>query len=147
MNFLTHIGPKENKVIRNNIVAKKTTKLLLLFYEKTTKLDFLWPNMGQKSIKMVIENKESRIELGLGLAIYWNVIIYYCVFIIMLSYQRCKREKNNRYIELIIIITFFHYISMPFIKIYIPVQKIRSLKIKYCIYTIFKIYFTVVMCS
>ena len=41
------------KAIRNNIVAKKTTELVLHFYKKTTKLVFIWPNMGQKSIKVL----------------------------------------------------------------------------------------------
>ena len=39
------------QAIRNNIVAKKTTKLVFLFHKNTNKLVFLWPNMGQKSIK------------------------------------------------------------------------------------------------
>ena len=29
-------------------MAKKTTELVLLFHKKTSKLVFLWPNMGQK---------------------------------------------------------------------------------------------------
>ena len=41
--------------IRNNIVAKKTTELVLLFHKKTTKLFFLVPNMGQKNIKVLIK--------------------------------------------------------------------------------------------
>ena len=36
------------QAIINNIVAKKTTEIVLLFHKKTTKLVFLWPNMGQK---------------------------------------------------------------------------------------------------
>ena len=40
--------------IRNNIVAKKTTELVLLFHKKTTKLVFLWPNMSQKDINVLI---------------------------------------------------------------------------------------------
>ena len=39
--------------IRNNIVAKKTTELVLLLHKKTTKLVFLWLNMGQKSFKVL----------------------------------------------------------------------------------------------
>ena len=35
------------------ILAKKTTELVLLFHKKTTKLVFLWPNMSQKSIKVL----------------------------------------------------------------------------------------------
>ena len=38
----------------NNIVAKKTTEIVLLFHKNTTKLLFLWPNMGQKIIKVLI---------------------------------------------------------------------------------------------
>ena len=41
------------QAIKNNIVAKKTTELVLLFHTKTTKLVFLLPNMGQKSIKVL----------------------------------------------------------------------------------------------
>ena len=35
------------------ILAKKKTELLLLFHKNTTKLVFLWPNMGQNSIKVL----------------------------------------------------------------------------------------------
>ena len=35
------------------ILAKKTTELVLIFHKKKTKSIFLWPNMGQKSIKVV----------------------------------------------------------------------------------------------
>ena len=41
------------QAIRNNIVAKKTTELVLLFHKKTTKLVFLWPNMSQKCFKVL----------------------------------------------------------------------------------------------
>ena len=41
------------KTIRNNIVAKKTTELVLLFHKKTTKLVFLWPNIDQKCFKVL----------------------------------------------------------------------------------------------
>ena len=40
--------------IRNNIMAKKTTELVLLFHEKTTNLVFLWPNMGKLFLKVLI---------------------------------------------------------------------------------------------
>ena len=43
------------QAIRNNIVTKKTTELVLLFYNNTTKLVFLWPNMGQKIFKVLIK--------------------------------------------------------------------------------------------
>ena len=33
------------------ILAKKTTELVLHFHKKTTKLVFLWPNVGQKASK------------------------------------------------------------------------------------------------
>ena len=35
------------------ILVKKTTELALLFHEKTTKLVFLWPNMGLKNFKVL----------------------------------------------------------------------------------------------
>ena len=41
------------QAIRFNIVAKMTTELVLLFHEKTTKLVFLKPNMGQLCFKML----------------------------------------------------------------------------------------------
>ena len=65
---MAHIGPKENEfmsflaniisnglyeAIRNNIVAKKTTDLVLPFHKNITKLVFLWSNMGQKTIKVL----------------------------------------------------------------------------------------------
>ena len=46
------------QAMRNNIVAKNTTELVFLFHKKTTELVFLWPNMSQKSIKVLIELKE-----------------------------------------------------------------------------------------
>ena len=42
------------QVIRNNIVAKKTTELVHLFHKNKTKLVFLWPNMSQKSFKVLV---------------------------------------------------------------------------------------------
>ena len=33
------------QAIKNNIMAKKTTELVLFFHKKTTRLVFLWPNM------------------------------------------------------------------------------------------------------
>ena len=42
------------QTITKNIVAKKTTELLLFFHKKRTKLVFLWLNMGQKSIKLSV---------------------------------------------------------------------------------------------
>ena len=41
------------QAIRNNIVAKKTIELVFIFHKKTTKLVFIWLNMGQKSIKVL----------------------------------------------------------------------------------------------
>ena len=40
------------KAIRNNIVTKRTTELVLLFHKNITQLIFLRPNMGQKSFKV-----------------------------------------------------------------------------------------------
>ena len=37
------------------VLAKKTTELILLFHKNITKLVFLWPNMGQKSFKVLSE--------------------------------------------------------------------------------------------
>ena len=62
---LAHNRPKENwfschfmkKEEQNRpleiIVAKKTTEFVLLFHKKTTNLIFLWPNISQKSIKVL----------------------------------------------------------------------------------------------
>ena len=41
------------QAIRNNIVAKKTTELVLLFHNNITKLVFLWPNMDKKIFKVL----------------------------------------------------------------------------------------------
>ena len=54
--------------MRNDIVAKKTTELVLLFHKKTTKLVFLRPNMTQKSIKVLIK-----------LCIRSSNGVYYCI--------------------------------------------------------------------
>ena len=43
------------KAIRNNIVTKKTTELVLRFHKKTTKLVFLWPNISKTSIRVLIK--------------------------------------------------------------------------------------------
>ena len=57
---MVQIGSKENYLsclFGHNIIiilAKETTELVLFLNKKTTKLGFLWPNMGQKSIKMLI---------------------------------------------------------------------------------------------
>ena len=40
--------------IKNNIAAKKTTELVLLFHKKIIKLVFLQPNMGQMCFKVLI---------------------------------------------------------------------------------------------
>ena len=39
------------QAIRNNIVAKQITELILLFHESITKLVFFWPNMDPKIFK------------------------------------------------------------------------------------------------
>ena len=36
------------------MLAKKTTELVRLFHKNITKLVFLWPNMSQKSFKVLI---------------------------------------------------------------------------------------------
>ena len=43
------------QTIRNNIVAKKTTELVLLFHKNITELVFLWSNMSQKCFKILIK--------------------------------------------------------------------------------------------
>ena len=52
-NELKNISNGLKLAIRNNIVTKKTTKLLI-FHENITKLVFLWPNMGQESFKVLL---------------------------------------------------------------------------------------------
>ena len=47
------------QVIRNNIVAKKTTELVLLFHKNITKLIFLWPNIGQRIFKVLRDNEDT----------------------------------------------------------------------------------------
>ena len=42
--------------IRNNIVAKKTTELMVLFHKKKTKIVFIWPSMDQLCLK-VLKNR------------------------------------------------------------------------------------------
>ena len=42
------------QAIRNNIVPKKTTELVLLFHTNMTRLVFHWPNMSQKCFKLLI---------------------------------------------------------------------------------------------
>ena len=54
--FFKNISQNKEKkplLLENNIVAKKTTELVLLFHKETTKLVFLWPNMSQKSTKVL----------------------------------------------------------------------------------------------
>ena len=41
------------------ILFKKNTEIVLLFHKKTTKQVFLWPNMGQKTIKVLKNKKKS----------------------------------------------------------------------------------------
>ena len=50
------LGQRKTQTIRNNIVAKKTTELVLFFHKNITKLISLWPNMGQKCIKVLTDN-------------------------------------------------------------------------------------------
>ena len=55
VNFLANINFNGLiKIIRNNIVSKNTTELVLLFHKNLTNLVFLWPNMSQKSLKVLI---------------------------------------------------------------------------------------------
>ena len=41
------------QAIKNNIVAKNTTGLVLLFHKNITKLVLIWPNMSQKNFKVL----------------------------------------------------------------------------------------------
>ena len=54
--------------IRNSIMGKNTTELILLFHKKTNKLVFLCPNMGQKSIKVL----NTDIEVNIEESQYWD---------------------------------------------------------------------------
>ena len=47
------------------ILAKKTTEIFLLSNKNTTKLVF-WPNMGQKIIKVLNNDEEDELVLGLA---------------------------------------------------------------------------------
>ena len=47
------------QAIKNNIVIKKSTEIVLFFHKNVTKLVFLWPNMDQKSIKVLIKTQKS----------------------------------------------------------------------------------------
>ena len=49
--------------IRNNIVGKETTELDLLFHKNITKPVFLWLNIGHKSFKKLIKNKNPHEKL------------------------------------------------------------------------------------
>ena len=64
--------------IRNNIVAKKRTELVVPFHKKTTKLVFLWPNMDQLCFKVYFNNHatEWRLEDVLNALIYFNMISF-----------------------------------------------------------------------
>ena len=54
--------------IKNNIVAKKATELVLLFHKNKNKLVFLWPNMSQKSIRELQTEFCDKISLNRQLA-------------------------------------------------------------------------------
>ena len=58
------------QTIRNNVVAKKTTELVLLFHKKTTKLIFFWSNMSQICFKVLIWLFKSNISFLLNLPVY-----------------------------------------------------------------------------
>ena len=46
------------QAIRNNILAKMTTELVLIFHRNITKLVFLWPKMLQ-SVKLLAKEIDS----------------------------------------------------------------------------------------
>ena len=66
------------------IMAKETTELILLFYKNITKLVFLWPNMGQKSFKVLSNRKKIHFET----AITKNLFLSFCEKIIKRRYPQ-----------------------------------------------------------
>ena len=86
------------QTIRNNIVAKKTTELVLLFHKNITKLVFIWPNMGQKSFKVLTY----LYILHIMTVNYLFVFIYNCKVLIFFfinvppGNERFRRERQRR---------------------------------------------------
>ena len=71
------------QAIRNNIVAKKKTELVLLFYKNITKLIFLWRNIGQKCfnvLKLLCLNNLIIYLFSLDIYKYLNIVIYIIIF-------------------------------------------------------------------
>ena len=60
-NYIIIISNGLYQAIRNKIVAKKTTELVLIFHKKTTKIVFLWPNMGQLGFNVLINLLSTKI--------------------------------------------------------------------------------------
>ena len=71
-------------------MAKKTTELFLLFHKNITKLVFLWPNMGQKSIKVLIKNYIKSLFLK-------NLVVLLFLTKFEILKKQNTREKTLRY--------------------------------------------------
>ena len=89
------------QAIRNNIVAKKTTELVLLFHENITKLVFLLPKMSQKSFKVLNKNitfksYNNKHELGLLQYISCLLLIYSTGFSGRLELRNIKTRIKIR---------------------------------------------------
>ena len=103
------------QAIRNNIVAKKITKLVHLFHKDITKLVFLWSNKGQKRFKVLNVNFKMKLCLNLPLiCIQYIVVVYveryviyiFCVdiqhhfWMLILNYVKFKIKKINLLIKI-----------------------------------------------
>ena len=106
--------------IGNNIVAKKTTELVLLFHKKTTKLVFLWPDMSQKSFKvlktknLIMQNNLCEVKsiLKISLVVYKNFMLHrklctswtilfgtstkYSKFMINGTHHKCNKSSTDK---------------------------------------------------
>ena len=68
--------------IRNNVVAKEATELVVIFHKKTTKLVYLWPNIGQLiNTNKLINTRRKYVNPGKTIHIILAVNTFkYCVF-------------------------------------------------------------------
>ena len=78
------------KAIRNNIVAKMTIELILLFHKKTTKLVFLWPNVGQKNIKVLKSLFTTQVHMVSHLTTTLRLPYIYILFYISVNEVQVK---------------------------------------------------------
>ena len=86
------------QTIRNNIVVINTNEFVLLFHKKTTKLVFLWPNMGQKSIKVLTSDLSSSVSFVFSFTIYLVKVLklfksYFTA--LKIKFQRLTFKYNN----------------------------------------------------